>query len=110
MALRVGCCRESELVDRCVPFLSTLPRKLLPYTSNLLLCQDISHFCKFLKVFIVFSKFLKEAVVIIKFILKYTKNQQRCHIFFNGSFHPCSLCNILEIALLALQGSFFINL
>ena len=72
MALRVGCCRESELVDRCVIFLSTLPRKLLPYISNLLLCQDVSQFCKFLKVFIVFSKFFKE-VVIIKFVVEICK-------------------------------------
>ena len=73
MALRVGCCRESELVDRCVIFLSTLPRKLLPYTSNLLLCQDVSQFCKFLKVFIVFSKFFKEVVIIIKFVVEIYK-------------------------------------
>ena len=73
MALRVGCCRESELVDRCVIFLSTLPRKLLPYTSNLLLCQDVSQFCKFLKVLIVFSKFFKEVVIIIKFVVEIYK-------------------------------------
>ena len=81
MALSVGCFRESELVDRCVPFLSTLAGKLLPYTSNHLLCQDISQFCKVLKGFIVFSKFLKK-VIIIKFVVEIYKEPTALSYFY----------------------------
>ena len=42
-----------KLVDRCVPFLPTLPEKLLPQPPDLLLYQDISHFCRFLKELII---------------------------------------------------------
>ena len=41
-------------------FLLTLPEKLLPQPPDLLLCQDISRFCRILKKFIVSSISLEE--------------------------------------------------
>ena len=57
-----------KLVDRCVPFLPALPEKLLPQPPDLLLCQDISRFCRFFKKIIVSGISLEEVVIIIKFL------------------------------------------
>ena len=72
-----------KLVDRCVPFLPTLPEKLLPQPPNHLLCQYISCFCRFFKKIIISSMSLEEVVIIIKFLIKilYTKKQPHCDSF-----------------------------
>ena len=81
-------------------FLLTLPEKLLPQPPDLLLCQDISRFCRILKKFIVSSISLEEVAIIIKFLiaLLYTKKQPHRDSFslFLLMVQPCSQCIFLE--------------